>query len=81
MELCSSDDLRKLFHIGRLNINDIETLVLNVEMPEVYSKVVTADECLSVTIHGYAVDVVSMGIGVCSAGYRSDDSVMMRETW
>jgi hypothetical protein len=25
--------------------------------------------------------VVSVGIGVCSAGYSSDDSIVMRETW
>jgi hypothetical protein len=81
VELCGRDNLRKLFHVSWLNINDIETLILDIEMPEVYSKVVTADERLSVTIHGYAVDMVSMGIGVRSARYCSNDSIMMCESW
>ena len=33
-------------------------------MPEVYSKVVTADECLSIAIHRYTIDMVGMGVGI-----------------
>ena len=33
MKFCSCDNLRKLFHVRRLDVDDIETLILNVEIP------------------------------------------------
>jgi hypothetical protein len=40
MEFCSSDDLSQLFHVRRLDVDDVEALILDVEVPQVYSQVV-----------------------------------------
>ncbi len=62
MKLCSRDYFCQLFHVGWFDVHDVETLVLDVEIPKVDSKIVAADESLSITIHRYAIDVVGMGI-------------------
>ena len=37
MEFGGGDDFGQLLHVGWLDVNDVETLVLNVEVPQVYS--------------------------------------------
>lgn len=37
MELGSCNDLRQFFHVSRLDIDDVKTLVLNIQIPEIYS--------------------------------------------
>ena len=51
MELSSSDDLGQFLHICRLDVYNIETLVLYVEVPEIDAQIVAADECFPVAIH------------------------------
>ena len=80
MEFCSSNNFSELFHINRLDVNDIEALVLNVKIPKVYSEVVTTDKCLSIAIDRYAVDVICVGIRVCSTWDGGNHSVMMCQT-
>lgn len=46
-----SDDFCELFHVGRLDVDNVEALVLDVQVPEVDSQVIATDESLSVTIH------------------------------
>lgn len=79
MEFSSCNDFSQFFHVGWLDIDNVETLVLNVEIPEIYSQVITADESLPITIHGDAVDMVRVCVGICSAGYGGNDSVMVGE--
>ena len=50
MELRRCYDFRQLFHIRRLDIHDVEALILYVQVPQVYPQVVRADECLAITI-------------------------------
>ena len=77
MEFGCSDDLGQLFHVRRLDVHNIEALVLYVEIPKVDAKIVTAYERLSVTVDRDAVDVVRMGICVGPPGYSGHDSIMM----
>ena len=77
VEFGSCNDLGQFLHIRWFDVNDIEALVLNVEVPEVDSQIVTADEGLSITVDGDAVDVVSMGVCVCSAWDCSDNSIVV----
>lgn len=80
MEFGRGDDLRQLFHVCWLDVHDVEALVLNVQVPQVDSKIIRADEGLPIAVHRYAVDVVCMRIGIGLARYRGDDGVVKRES-
>jgi len=77
VELCSRDNFCQLFHVRRLNVHDVEALVLDVQVPEIYAQIITADEGLSVTVDRYAVDMISMGISICPARHGCNHSVVM----
>lgn len=79
VELGSSDHFGQLLHIGRLDIHNVEALILNVQVPQVDAQIVAADEGLTVTVDGDAVDVVGMCVGVGAAGHGGDDGVVMGE--
>ncbi len=81
MKFCSCYNFRKLFHICRFDIDDIEALILDVQIPEIDSQVVAADKGLAITVDRYAVDVVGVCIGVGPARYRSNDRVMVCQAW
>lgn len=81
MEFSRSDDLRELFHIGRLDIDNVEALVLDVEVPQVDSQIVTADERLTVAVHRDAVDVIGVCVGVRTAGDGSHYRIMVCKPW
>lgn len=81
MKLGSGDHLCQFLHVCGLYVNDVEALILYVEVPEVYSKVITADECLAIAIDRYAVNVVCMGVGVVSTRNRSNHSIVMCQAW
>lgn len=78
VEFSSRDDLSQLLHVCWLDIHNIEALVLDVEVPQVDPQVVTAYECLSIAVYGYAVDVVGVRIGVYPPWHRSDNCVVVR---
>ena len=80
MELCRGDDLGQFLHIRGLDIDNVEALVLYIQIPEIDSQVITADEGLPIAIHGYAVDVVCMGIGICASRNSCHDGVMVSHT-
>lgn len=50
VELGGRDDLGQLLHIGGLDINDIEALILYVQVPEVDAQIIAADVRLSITV-------------------------------
>lgn len=77
MELCGGNDLGQLLHVGRLDINNIETLILDVEIPQVDAQVVTADVCFAIAVHRNAIDVVSVGVGIHTTRYSGDDCVVV----
>lgn len=80
MKLCRRNDLRQLLHIRRLDIDDIEALVLDVEVPEIYPQIIRGDESLAIAIDGNAVDVVGVCVRIDPSGYGGDDGVMMGHT-
>jgi hypothetical protein len=51
MEFCSCYDFCQLFHIGWLDINDIEALVLNVQVPKIDSEVIATNERFPIAVH------------------------------
>lgn len=51
MKFCSRDDFCQFFHIGWFNVHNIEALILNIQVPKIYSQIITADECLSIAVH------------------------------
>lgn len=77
MEFGCCNDLGEFFHVSWFDVNDIEALILDVEIPEIDPQVVTTDEGLSVAVDGDTVDMIGMSILVRSTRHRSDDSVMM----
>ena len=81
MKFGRRDDLGQLLHVRRLDVDDVEALVLDVEVPEVDPKVVGADERLAVAVHRDAVDVVGVGVGVRLARHGRHDGVVVGESW
>ncbi len=77
MEFGSCDDLGELLHVGWLDIDNIETLILYIEVPQVDPQVITADEGLSVTVYRYTIDMVGVSIRIRLSWNGCNDSVMM----
>lgn len=81
VEFSGRDDFCELFHVRGLDINDVEALVLDVEVPQIDSKIVAANEGLSVAVHRNAVYVVRMSVGVRPPGHCRHDSIMVCHPW
>lgn len=79
VELGGSDDLSKLFHVSRFDVDNVEALVLDIQVPEIDAQVVAADVRLAIAVDRDAVDVVGVGVGICSPGYSGNDSIVMCE--
>ena len=77
MEFSGSNDFGELFHVGRFDIDNVKALVLDIEVPKVDTKIITAYEGLSVAVDGDTVDVVCMGVGVCPSGNGGHDGIMV----
>lgn len=81
MELGCGDNLCQFFHVGWLDINNVKTLILYVEVPEVDTQIIAADECLPIAVDRDAINVICVRIGVCAARHSSDNSVVVSEAW
>ena len=77
MKLSSCYDLSQLLHIRGFDVNNIEAFILYVEIPEIYSQIITAYECFSVAVHRDAIDVVGMRIGVRLSRDSRNNGVMV----
>lgn len=77
VEFSGRNHLRQLLHVGGFNIDNIETLVLDVEVPQIHSEVIAANEGFAITVDGDAIYVIRMGVGVCSSGDGGDDGIMV----
>lgn len=77
MELGGRDHFRQLLHVRRLDIDDVETLVLDIKVPQVHAQVVATYECFSVAVDRDAVDVIGMGIGVRPPRDGGHDGIMV----
>lgn len=81
VKLGSGDDFGQLLHVRGLDVHDVETLILYVQVPQVDAQIVTADEGLAIAVYRYAVDVVGVSVGISSTGHGSNDSIVMCEAW
>ena len=80
MKLGGRDYLRQLLHVCWLYVDNVEALILDIEVPEVYSEVIAADESLPIAVDRYAVDVICVGIGIGSARDSSNNGIVVRKT-
>ena len=81
VELCRGNDLGQLLHVGRLDVDNVEALVLDVEVPQVDAQVVAADKRLAVAVDRDAVDVICVSVGVHSPRNGGNDRVVMCHAW
>lgn len=79
MEFRSRDDLGQLLHISGFDIDNVEALILNIQVPEVDAQIITAYVGLSIAVDRNAVDVVGVGVGIRPPRYCSDHGIMMCE--
>lgn len=80
MEFGSRDHFRQFLHVRWFDVDDIEALFLDVEVPQIDAKVVATYERLPVAVDRDAVDMVCMRIGVCPARHGSNHRVMVRHS-
>lgn len=80
MELGRGNDFGELFHIRGLDIHNVEALVLNIEVPQVHTEIITADKGFTITVHGDTIYMVRMRVGVCSPRDSGDHGVMVCQT-
>lgn len=81
MKFSCRDHLCQLFHICWLDVDDIEALVLDVQIPQVDTEIITTDECLPIAIDRYAIDVVRMGIGIGLSRNSCYNCIVVCEPW
>ena len=79
MELGGGDDFCQLLHVGGLDVDDVEALILDVEVPQVDSQIVAADVRLPIAVDGYAVDMVGVRIGIGPLWNGGDNGIVVRQ--
>jgi hypothetical protein len=78
VKLCRRYDFGELLHVCGLDVNNVEALILNVQVPEVNPKVVTANKRFTIAVHRNAVDMIGVRVGIRLLRYCGHHSVMMR---
>lgn len=81
VELGSCYHLGQLLHVGWLDVDNVEALVLYIQVPEVDAQIITADKRLPVAVHRNAVDVVGVRICIRPAWHSGHDGIVVREPW
>lgn len=81
VEFGGRDNFCELLHVGWLDVDNVEALVLNVQVPKIDAQVVTTDVSLTVAIDGNTVDMVCMCISICPSWDRRDNRIMMCQAW
>ena len=77
MEFGGRDHFRQLLHVRRLDIDDVEALILNIKVPQVHAQIVATDECFPVAVDGDTVDVIGVCISVRPPGNGGHDGIMV----
>ena len=80
MEFCSCDDLGQLLHVCGLDVDNVEALILDVEIPQIDPKIITADKGFAIAVDRDAVDVVGVRIRISPTRNGGDDRIMMGHT-
>lgn len=81
--VCSESTLVSLRYIAHAwtSTGRTETLVADVEVPQIDSQVISAHVCLSIAVDTDRVDVVCMCVGVNLAGHCCHDRVVIGHSW
>jgi hypothetical protein len=77
VEFGRGDDLSEFFHISRLDIHDVEALILDVQIPQVHTEIVTADKGFTIAVNGDAIYMIGVCVGVCSPRDSGNHSVVV----
>lgn len=72
MELGRRYDLRQLLHVRWLDVDDVEALIGDLQVPEIYSEIVGGEIRFLVRVHRNRVYVISVCVGKDSSGGRFD---------
>lgn len=79
VEFGRSDYFSKFFHVCRLDVDNVKTLILNVQIPEVYPQIIAADEGLPIAIDRDAVDMVGVCVCIRLSRHSSNDGIMVSQ--
>lgn len=79
VELSRRDHLGQLFHVRRLDVDNVKALVLDVQIPQIDAQIIAADEGLPVTVHRDAVDVVGVGVGIRPPRHSGNHGIVVRQ--
>jgi hypothetical protein len=79
VEFSCRNDLGQLFHVRRLDVDNVEALVLNVEIPQIDPEIIAADEGLAIAVDRDAVDMVGMRISISLSRNSGDHGVVMSQ--
>ena len=77
VELCGGNHLGQLFHVSGLDVDNVEALILNVEIPQIDAQIIAANVCFAITVDRNAIDVVSVGVCVDTARHGGNNGVVV----
>lgn len=63
-----------------LDVNDLEALVVNIQIPEIDSKIITTDEKLSIAIDGDTVEIIRVSVDITLPGSCCRHNFVVYET-
>lgn len=78
VELRSRNHFRQLLHVCGFDIDNVETLVLNIKVPQIDSEVITTNKSFPVAVNGDAVYVVCVCICIRPSRHGCHNGIMMR---
>ena len=81
MELRGRNNLSQLLHVCGFDVDYVEALVLDVEVPEVDPQIIAANERFAIAVDRYAVDMVGMRVCIRLTRYCGNDGVVVCESW
>ena len=76
-----NDHLCELFHVGRLDVDNVEGLVGDLHVPQVDAEVVGREVRLAVRVHADRVDVVGVRVGEDAARRRLHHQFHRLQYW
>jgi hypothetical protein len=77
MELSSCNNFGQFFHVSWFDVDNVEALILDIQIPQIYSEIIATDEGLSITIDRDAVDMISMSVSICTTRNGCNYSIVM----
>ena len=81
MEFSSGNHFSEFLHVYRLDIDNVETLVRDIQVPEVDSQVISRDISLSIRVDRYRINMVGMCVLIGLARYSSSNGIMVNKCW